>query len=184
MKTDNKIIARRYAKGLMLFLPKEDWARAEEDLKNFIDMANSQSELNHCLLNPAFLIEEKKAVILAIQKQSQMSLNIYYFLIMLLNKKRIGLLSLIYDEVIDYMDKALNRLRVKVESFLPMDEKELATLSDLLKNSLKTDIILLYSIDKDLLGGICLKVKDQVFDASIKAKLSHIKQKLLRQIGF
>lgn len=185
MKTDNKIIARRYAKGLMLFLPKEDWGRAEEDLRTFIEIvSDSQSELGHCLLNPAFSMEEKKAIILAIQKKSKMSIIIYNFLIMLLDRKRIGLLSLIFDEAIDYMDKALNRLRVKVESFLPLDEKELVLLRDFLKSSLKTDIILLYTIDKDLLGGICLKVKDKVFDASIKAKLYSIKQKLLKQIGF
>jgi F0F1-type ATP synthase delta subunit len=60
-----------------------------------------------------------------------------------------------------------------------MDENARMKLSDALSNITKKKIDINFSTNKDLIGGLKIKIDDMLFDSSLKTKLENAKSKLI-----
>ena len=60
-----------------------------------------------------------------------------------------------------------------------MDENARMQLSDALSDITKKKIDINFSTNKDLIGGLKIKIDDMLFDSSLKTKLENAKSKLI-----
>jgi F-type H+-transporting ATPase subunit delta len=177
-----QVIARRYARGLMLSLKEGDFDEVLAQLKLFCDLATITSlELKRVLEDPAFSPLDRRAVINKIASKSSMHPQLHHFLLLLVEKNRMALLSLIYEALLILIDSHQARLRVKIVSASSVSPEEVFEITESLKKSLKKDVMAELKIDPSLLGGMRIEVGGTVFDGSLKAKLAGMKHKL--QLG-
>ena len=75
--------------------------------------------------------------------------------------------------------KKLNIAYVEVTSSSDMDENARIQLSNALSDITKKKIDINFSTNKDLIGGLKIKIDDMLFDSSLKTKLENAKSKLI-----
>lgn len=75
--------------------------------------------------------------------------------------------------------KKLNIAYVEVTSSSDMDENARMQLSNALSDITKKKIDINFSTNKDLIGGLKIKIDDMLFDSSLKTKLENAKSKLI-----
>ncbi len=177
-----QVIARRYAKGLMLTLEENAFDDVLAELSSFTELAHvSSSELKRVFEDPAFSPLDRRAVINKIAERSNMNPQLRHFLLLLVEKNRMTLLPLIYEAFLLLVDDKKARLRVKITSALPVSSEEILEITESLKKSLKKNVLAELILDPSLLGGMRIEVAGTVFDGSLAAKLASIKHAL--QLG-
>lgn len=68
---------------------------------------------------------------------------------------------------------------IRVTTVVPLTEAQKESLNRLLSNFLKVDLPLVNKIDKNLLGGLTIKLGDWFLDASLVQELKYLKKTLL-----
>lgn len=180
-----KVIARRYAKGLMLVAKGKELSELEEELRSLVDiMADDATGLTRLLVDPAFSPIERKAIINRIADASKMAPVLRHFLLLLVEKNRTMLLPLICDSLFSLIDEQVGRVRANIKSATPIYGKQMDEIRDALRKMSKKEVLIAAVIEPELLGGICVEMAGTIFDGTIKAKLDAIKQELLREIVF
>lgn len=177
------VAARRYAKALF------DLARSAgptvletsgNDLAALAALVKGSPELLRLFAAPVFSSTEKHKVIAALSDRLGTSAMVREFCFLLADKKRLVLLETITGEFQSLIDEENSVLRGEFISAVPLDEeKRLAVKSALEKKAGKT-LALDFSVDADLLGGMVLKVGDNVMDASLKTQLILLKDTIKR----
>lgn len=72
-----------------------------------------------------------------------------------------------------------NILVANVKSVIPLNEDEKSTLIEKLKKMYGKNIILKEKIDKSIIGGLYIRVGDDVIDGTIKAKFEEIRRRVI-----
>jgi F-type H+-transporting ATPase subunit delta len=182
---NNQIIARRYAKGLLLSLANESFVLVEEQLKVIADLLKDGSlEFARLCEDPSFSPQERREIIDIIAKKMGLVDTLHKFLLLLVEKSRLSLLPLIYEAMTKLVDQEKSRLQVTIVSATPVAESEINQITQsLMRAKHKKEVRMHSVIDQSLLGGIRVEVEGMVFDATLKAKLFALKSKLLHEIG-
>jgi F-type H+-transporting ATPase subunit delta len=182
---NNQIIARRYAKGLTLSLSRENLGLVEGQLKILVDLLMDDSlAFARLFEDPNFSLAERRDIINKTADKFNLNENLHKFLLLLVKKGRISLLPHIYEALTHMIDAEQGRLQVTILSATPVAESEIHEITQsLLQVSDKKEVRAKNLIDKNLLGGMRVEVDGAVFDATLKAKLSALKSKLLHEIG-
>jgi F-type H+-transporting ATPase subunit delta len=94
---------------------------------------------------------------------------------------RLGLVRSIAAVYRDLLDQRAGRVRVKVASAVPLTDDQRARLTATLSARLKKTPVLSVSVDPDLLGGLVVRVGDQVFDTSVRTRLDTLRSHLMEQ---
>ncbi len=68
---------------------------------------------------------------------------------------------------------------VRVKSAVPLTETEKEAFRTKLAQKYGEGLVLRFEVDEALIGGVVVRVGDQVIDASIASKLAALKQELL-----
>ncbi len=84
----------------------------------------------------------------------------------------------ILPEVIDELDKeaVLLEHEVVIESAVALKEEDLKYLLDLIKAKLGHQPLVVEKVNPDLIGGVRLRIGDQVIDVSLKYRLDQLKK--------
>jgi len=109
-------------------------------------------------------------------KVSPLTLN---FLRQLNRKGRLINLSQIATAMDELVQSQFGRIEVDVFTATPIDAAELETVRTQLSASLGKDVIMHPYTDSSMLGGIKLRMGDQLIDASIQAQLRKMRDGLL-----
>jgi F-type H+-transporting ATPase subunit delta len=78
------------------------------------------------------------------------------------------------------LDQKLGRVKAEVTTATPITSAQRAQLSSSLGASLGKEIVLDAREDLEIIGGIVVRVGDQIIDASVQSKLSAMKQRIER----
>lgn len=179
-----QVIARRYAKGLMLAARDAELDSLEAELKSLVDvLLGTHSELFKLLDDPAFSPIERKAVLSRIKDTFAMNQVLYYFLVLLIDKGRTMLLPLIHEALVLLIDERRGRVRAHIKSATPIDNKLVNEIKDALAKVCKKEVLTDATIAPELLGGIRVEMGGLIFDGTVKAKLAAIKNKLFYEVG-
>lgn len=101
------------------------------------------------------------------------------FLLVVVEKRRQTLLPTISKEYHDLVDRAHNRLRAEI--FLA-SEPDAATREEIvgtLERKLDRTLLPTFRIDPDLIGGVVVRIGDQVVDGSLRRRMSDLRRRLL-----
>lgn len=172
---------RRYA--LALYEVADKNGKIEEYIKELKDVANlikSNKEFSEVVRHPEITTAKKKKIFKEVF-QGQIDEYLMSFLLILIEKDRI----LYLEQKIKQMEK-IHRQRqnivvAHVKTVIALNENEKDILTRKLHDKYNKNILLKTEIDKDLIGGIYIRVGDDVIDGSIKNKFEELKKEIKRK---
>jgi F-type H+-transporting ATPase subunit delta len=68
--------------------------------------------------------------------------------------------------------------RAEVRSALPLDESQRAAVAERLREITGTQIELTETVDATLIGGIAVRIGDELYDASVRSRLERLRMRL------
>lgn len=172
-------IAKRYARAFFEIAAGEK--RYEEyyhELGRFSAVLRENESLGEFLANPIFAQPDKKAVVESVLEKIRISPLTANFLKLLVDKRRIGILSDIEDRYRELMDKALKKVRVTVKTAFPLTGELSRRLQTGLESMTGRQVEMIVLEEPSLIGGIVVRVGDTLYDGSIKAQLNNIRNLL------
>ena len=172
-------IARVYAEAL--FESAKDKGKLDEvreQLGQFADALDENRALQVFFFSPYFSTEEKKqGLARAIDGAEPIFLN---FLELLLENHRMPAIFRIrrgYDRLWEEHNKLLP---VQVTSAVELDEETVQHIGDRISEQTGRTVDLSANVEPDILGGIVVRVGNQVLDASIRNRLETLRKQVVR----
>ncbi|MCD4711969.1 MAG: ATP synthase F1 subunit delta [Clostridiales bacterium] len=104
------------------------------------------------------------------------------FLKIVLDKKRGSELLNIKHDFDRRVDEHNNILKASVESVIPLTDEQLGALSQNLEKITGKNVVLVSSLNPTLVGGLVVKMGDQIIDGSVKFKLESMLEGLTQII--
>lgn len=173
-------LAKKYASALFDVSSKD----AKEDLI-YNELKYIQASLENESIKKIFLDRRisKTARINFFNKlfKTKVSEICLQFFELLMNKKREKIFGSIIECYYQLLLQSKNILPVEVLSAFELEEKEIKMLKDkLLDITGAKDLKINFNVDGSLIGGLSVKIKDEVYDGTISNKLKEVKELLLK----
>jgi F-type H+-transporting ATPase subunit delta len=172
-------IASRYAKALVQLGAEENAVdRFHGELSGIVQVLKAHPELSALLASPAYGIEEKRGILEDVAGRLAVAPTIRNFLLLLLERSRIGCLQQIVVSYSLLADERSGVVRPTVTSALPLEEAQVAGIRKALEDSTGKQVVLAVEVDPSLIGGVVTKVGGTVYDGSVRTQLSRIEDTL------
>ena len=173
-------IARRYAKALLAIgIDNKQFERFGKELDQFANVLNNSEELRDVLANPSQPLSTRKGIVEGIIMRMRPSPTMQSFLLLLMDRERMGYVPSIAREFQTMADRHAGRVRTKISSAFALDLATVTRLKKALEQKTGKQVILEQSVDPDLIGGVVAQVGSYVYDGSIKTTLAQMRQSLL-----
>ena len=161
---------RRYA--LALYEVAEKNGKVDEylgDLREICELIDKDEEFQEVIKHPQISTKQKKRVFINIFK-GKIDEELLSFLLIL--KEKLKEMEKIH------LDK-LNVLQGIVKTTIPLEEYEYNSLVEKLEKKYNKDIILKKIIDPEILGGIYVRIGNDIIDGTVKTRLEDLKKLML-----
>jgi F-type H+-transporting ATPase subunit delta len=176
-------VASRYAKAL--FDLALETAKLEEVRQDLLLIASvKHEELKVLLASPVIRSDKKIAVFEAIFASRVQAVTVSFFRLIFAKGRAVAM-----EEIIEaFAGMYRNHKGIKVVELttaVPVSESIVAEIKKLIagNNILKgKSIELREKVDPSILGGLVVQVDDQLFDASIRHDLQHIKRQFIKNM--
>lgn len=167
---------KRYA--LALYTVAEEKGKVEEylnDLRDIVALMKDDLEFLKIIKHPLISTSAKKKMFIKIFK-GKIDEDLLSFLLILIEKDRI----LFTEQKLNEMEKIHlernNKLLVTVKTVIPLQETQRDNLRTKLQKMYDKKIIFDEKLDKNIIGGVYIRVGDDVIDGTIKNKLDEMKK--------
>jgi F-type H+-transporting ATPase subunit delta len=149
----------------------------DSDLASVVELLKSNDDLNRLWMHPVVSLADKQAMVrqLLQGKVHPFTLNL---LMLLFDKKRAMLIEQVQKAFRDQFNATRRRATVTVTSAQPLDEGTTSELRQLLSKQLEKEVQMETAVDPALIGGLVLRVEDQVIDNSIRGRLEALRHSL------
>ena len=149
-----------------------------EQLGEFADALDGNHELQVFFFSPYFSTEEKKdGLHRAVDGAEPLFLN---FLELLLENHRAPVIFRVRRGYESLWERHNRRLPVEVTSAVELDEQTVRGIGDRIAEQTGRKIDLSSIVEPDILGGIVVRVGNQVLDASIRTRLDSLRKQVVR----
>ncbi len=171
---DSKV-ASRYAKSL-LDLGKEQNALETliKDMTLIKEVCNENPEFITLLKSPIVRGDKKRAIIKEVFYNSFNSEVTKAFVEIIIRKKRESILYAIAVSFISLHKKYHNIKIAKVTTSLPLSAEQKQSIIAQINKTEKATIELEEVVNKDIIGGLILRIEDKQLDESIRRKLLNL----------
>lgn len=172
---------RRYAKALYELAEKNN--KVEEyiqDLKEIVSIINSNEELKKIIIHPEISIARKKEVFSNLFKE-HIDPELLSFLMLLISKDRIVELEKKVIELEKIHLERQNKVLAEVKTVIPLTEEERTALIKKLEKKCDKTVILKEVIDPSIIGGVYVRIGNDVIDGTIKSKLDEMRELILKE---
>ncbi len=170
------IISNRY--GSALYDLSSEQKCIDEILNDFEvveKVMKESSELRQVIRSPLVNSEEKLNILLKIFSGSNLNNLTTTFLKVLDNNKRISNLSAIILQFKKINSEKRGDIAANVTSANELSEDEKNNITNQLKNTLGQKLSLNFDVDKEIIGGLIVKVGSKMIDTSIANKINKLK---------
>lgn len=176
------IIARNYAETLLSLAQRhggpaavEEYARAMAEVA---EVLRREPRVRDFLETPRVDAERKKEALRAsfAGRVPEMFLR---FLLILVDKRRQALLGDIAAAFAERVDETLGRVRVEVVVAREADAELRSEIVRTLERQLGKTVLPTFRVDEELIGGVLVRVGDQLFDGSVRRRIASLRRRLL-----
>jgi F-type H+-transporting ATPase subunit delta len=167
---------KRYA--LALYTVAEEKGKVEEylnDLREIVSLMNNDANFMKLIEQPFVSTSEKKEIFINIFK-GKIDEDLLSFLLILIEKDRIRFTEEKLKEMEKIHLERNNTLLVEVKTVIPLNDSERENLRRKLIDIYEKKIIFVEKIDKRIIGGVYIRVGDDVIDGTLKIKLEEMKK--------
>lgn len=146
---------------------------AYNDMKLVFETCSSSKDLSLLLKSPIVKPDKKKEILreIFVNRLSKLSLS---FIDIIIRKRREQYLEAIAREFQYQYRSHKNILTAIVTSAVGLDDKIRSEIMKIVRDSENTEVELVEKADKDLIGGLILRIGDKQIDASIQRKLKEL----------
>jgi F-type H+-transporting ATPase subunit delta len=174
-------VARVYAKSL-LELGDEKNVKIADELTKLTEVINKSNDLENVMFLDLFTLEEKKVVFLEVAKKLDLSQITTETVKYLIDEKRIGILPLIFKEIIVMDDERKGFMKGTIEGTeVQVDPAFKAKIESFLKKKFGREPHLDYVQNNKISAGYKVTVEDLQLDASLDNQLEQFKQSILSE---
>jgi F-type H+-transporting ATPase subunit delta len=172
-------IAAPYARALFDFsVEKNIMHQITADFQNLDIFLNETPELVEYLNNPV-VKQDAKGEILAKTLKSQINTETFKFLMVLVERNRINLLSQVITSYLDLIYQTASIKMIEVSTASPFTNLQKDTLIQKLKELTHArEIRLIITVDPTLIGGFLIKTESKVIDFTVKNQLQKLAKHL------
>lgn len=174
-------LTKRYTRALFELateaLKVEAVGRQLEELEALLA---SNQDLRDALLSPVSSRDSKAEVLDALAGASGLDSLVANFLRVLLEARKLNLLSDIVIAYRELADAATGRVRGLAVTPMPLEDSDVLALADALSKALKKEVLLETQLDPSLRGGIVARVGNLVFDGSLRTQLMRMRETLIK----
>lgn len=176
-----KLIASTYANALFeLAIEKnktDDWLKEIESIKNILD---TNPQFGQLMLHPSVMKEEKLKLV-SEAFDGNVDAEIVGLIRIIIEKDRYTEIDAILDEFISTVKNYEGIGVAYVSTAMELSEAQKKSVeSKLLDTTNYKTMEMHYSVDKDIIGGMVVRIGDRVLDSSIRTKLDGLKRQLLQ----
>jgi F-type H+-transporting ATPase subunit delta len=172
-------IAKRYAKALVQLGAEEKAVdKFQAELSGFEAVLAAHGNLRSIFADPAFSVEAKRNILQDLISKLSVSLTVASFLLLLLDKSRLGLLGQILASYGTLADELSGVVRPTLVSAMPLADGQVTEIKSSLEKMTGRRVVLNVEIDPTLIGGVVTKIGDQLFDGSVRTQLQRIESTL------
>lgn len=175
-------VATRYAHAFADVVTAGDSPLRPEDaiaqLRSFESALSSSAELHNALLTPAVPAARKRAVIGRIGyvlKLAQITRN---FLYVLVDHRRIGLLSEIIHTLELTVEERLGFGRAEVATAQKLTEDQQTEVRVRLELISRKRLRARFTVDSSLIGGVVARIGSTVYDGSVSGRLDSLRHRM------
>ncbi|MDL2285844.1 ATP synthase F1 subunit delta [Desulfococcaceae bacterium OttesenSCG-928-F15] len=180
----NLALSRRYAKALLLIGKESGNVDAyREELASVVGVFRENDEFRSILSNPLYPYLVRRNLLQSVLEKLSASKVILSFLLLLLDKGRIKILSEVEQCYQSLADDEENIVRAEITSAVALKEDAVSSIRDTLARHTKRNVFLELREDKGIIGGIITKVGDLIYDGSIRTQLWNLRESFKKGEG-
>lgn len=146
------------------------------DLGSFVKAMEESSELRQFLVAEGISDHQKKDVLLTLTDGGdELFRNL---LRLVVDKSRESELANVYEGFVELVERAEGIVHVEVVTAVPLPPALEKTLKAKIESSLQKNVELTTTVDKEILGGLKLRIGDRVADGSVRHRLERLRELL------
>jgi F-type H+-transporting ATPase subunit delta len=170
-------ISRVYGRSLFEVAQERDVvSEVREQLGQIVDALRDSRELQLFLASPQFSSEEKRdGLRRAIDGADPIVANL---LDVMVENQRLSLLPEVAGEFNARYDELHKVLPVRISTAVELDAETTARIGRQVGEGTGREVQLTTEVDPDLIGGIVLRVGNQILDASIRQRLENLRRQV------
>jgi F-type H+-transporting ATPase subunit delta len=177
-----EIIARNYAETLLTLAERHGGAAGLEEFGRAVDtlaeLLRSDPRLRQFLETPRVTPDQKKAALQQALAGRAPEMFVR-FVMVLADKRRQALLPEIAQAYRELVDARMGRVRVHVTISHEPDAARQAEIGNTLADRLGKTVIPTFTVDPELLGGMVVRVGDQILDGSVRTRAAQLRRRML-----
>jgi F-type H+-transporting ATPase subunit delta len=147
-------------------------------LRAIVEAVHESDELRRVWDSPAIPPEQKRAVLDGIAKQIGAVKPIRNFIAILIDHRRIPMLTDIQRQFEAELDAQLGFVEVEITSARTLTPGEKRDLENRIERMTAKKVRARYLSNKDLLGGVSVKVGSTIYDGSVRGQLEKMREQL------
>lgn len=144
-----------------------------KDLQSVSEIVQESKDFAEIMSNPTIATQIKNEIVNEIF-DNKISDKVINFIKILADKKRFSELDEITEAYSNKVDEINNVKRVEVISAVELSTTQKEKAIEKLQNRLKKNVIVNWTQNKDIIGGLIIKIDDNVIDNSLKNKLEKL----------
>lgn len=173
-------VAKRYARALFEFALDNGQLESVAGDLDLLDAALRNSpEFRRLIDSPVISRRAKQAAFSTLFKE-RLQADTFKYVTFLIAKNREALLPDIVVDFHDLLDAHRGILRGEVTSVIALSEFQLRNLKAHLDQLTGKNVLITQRTDPNLLGGLLVRIRDTVYDASLRHKLEKLRQSLVQ----
>jgi len=176
----NQVLVKRYGLGfLSASATQEEYTSLFHELEEFHGLIKQEKSLREALTSPFIPASKKQKIAQEILEHIKAQPKVSRFLQLLIENERFELLPEILVILPELWNEERGIVTFEVTSVVPLKEEQKQALQTKLEIIEKGPVALKYKQDPSLLGGLCLRKGNIVYDASLKGDLEKLKAKII-----
>lgn len=176
------IVARNYAETLLELAERQGGLEVAERylgaMGEVAALLEREPRVRGFLESPSIDPEAKKRALRA-AFEGRVPEMLLRFLLVVVDKRRQALLREIALAFRDLVDERTGRVRARVVLAREPGEATRARIRETLGARLRREVIPEFTVDPSLLGGVVVRVGDEVYDGSVRRRVAQMRRRLM-----
>ncbi len=174
------ILGRRYASALLALATEAGKVdKVQQDLRDFAVSWNESRELRSAFENPKVTQQARKSILQDLAQSSDMDPLLRDTLMLISDRGRLSELPQIVDSFEMLAEQRSGRVRAEVVTAVDMPQAYFDELQKTLERVTGKQVVISKQVDPTIIGGVVARIGDQVFDGTVKNRLTELKGELL-----
>ncbi|MBD0864488.1 MAG: F0F1 ATP synthase subunit delta [Rhodobacteraceae bacterium] len=176
-------IAERYATAIFgIAQEKNNLEKLETGVDDLSITLSESTELMALTQSPIVPRAEQGAAITELATRMALPQVLIRGLGLMAAKRRLFVLPQLLQALKKMLAETRDEITAEVTSATPLNEEQSAKLAETLKARMGKDVIVKATVDKDLIGGLIVKVGPKMINTSIHSRLSSL-QNAMKEVG-